>query len=89
MLKIIFTTFVIVFLAELGDKTQIQTMLLASQSKSVWPVFIGSSLALIMSSLVGVLAATYLNKFINPHYLQMAAGVVFIIIGCLTLLGKL
>ncbi len=89
MLKIIITTFVIVFIAELGDKTQIQTMLLACQSKSIWPVFIGSSLALIMSSLVGVLAASYLHRFINPHYLQTASGIVFIIIGFLTLFGKL
>lgn len=89
MLKIILSTFVIVFVAELGDKTQIQTMLLATQSKSIWPVFIGSSLALVLSSFVGVFAATYLHRFINPHYLQTAAGVVFIIIGFLTLLGKL
>ncbi|WP_026476766.1 TMEM165/GDT1 family protein [Alkaliphilus transvaalensis] len=89
MLRVIFTTFIIVFLAELGDKTQLQTMLLATQSKSVWPVFIGSSLALILSSLVGVFAATYITKYINPQYLQMAAGVLFIIIGFLTLSGKL
>ncbi|MBM7615582.1 TMEM165/GDT1 family protein [Alkaliphilus hydrothermalis] len=89
MLRVIFTTFVIVFFAELGDKTQLQTMLLATQAKSVWPVFIGSSLALILSSFVGVIAATYINKFIDPHYLQMAAGVIFIIIGLLTLSGKI
>ncbi len=89
MLRVIFSTFIIVFLAELGDKTQLQTMLLATQSESVWPVFIGSSLALILSSFVGVIAATYINKFINPQYLQTAAGVIFIIIGFLTLSGKL
>jgi len=89
MFKIIISTFFVVFFAELGDKTQIQTMLLASQSKSIWPVFIGSSLALVLSSLVGVYAATYLHRFLNPHYLQNASGVVFIIIGLLTLMGKL
>lgn len=89
MLKIILTTFLIVFFAELGDKTQIQTMLLASQSKSIWPVFIGSSLALVLSSLIGVYAATYLHRLINPHYLQHASGIIFIIIGILTLMGKL
>ncbi|MDR5658902.1 TMEM165/GDT1 family protein [Serpentinicella sp. ANB-PHB4] len=88
MLKTIITTFLIVFVAELGDKTQLQTMLLATQSKSIWPVFIGASLALILSSIIGVLAGTFLTKYIPPSYLQNAAGVVFIVIGILTLSGK-
>lgn len=83
------TTFFIVFIAELGDKTQLQTMLLATQAKSIWPVFIGASLALILSSLVGVVAGTFLTKYIPTHYLQTAAGVAFIVIGALTLSGKI
>ncbi|HZK38467.1 MAG TPA: TMEM165/GDT1 family protein [Clostridia bacterium] len=87
MFSIIITTFCMVFLAELGDKTQLQTMLLASQSKNIWPVFIGSSLALVFSSFLGVCASTVLTKYIPPHYLQTGAGCVFIVIGILTLLG--
>ncbi|KAB3532212.1 TMEM165/GDT1 family protein [Alkaliphilus serpentinus] len=89
MLKIVIMTFFIVFIAELGDKTQLQVMLLATQSKSIWPVFIGSSLALIFSSLIAVLAADYICKIINPSILQTAAGIIFIIFGVLTLFGKL
>lgn len=89
MLRIIMTTFFIVFIAELGDKTQLQTMLLATQSKSIWPVFMGASLALVLSSLIGVFAGTFLSKYIPPHYLQNAAGVTFIIIGILTLTNKI
>jgi len=89
LLKTILTTFIIVFLAELGDKTQLQTMLLATQSKSIWYVFIGSSIALVLSSLIGVFAAGFLTKFINPDHLQTGAGFVFIVIGLLTLFGKI
>jgi putative Ca2+/H+ antiporter (TMEM165/GDT1 family) len=88
MWKIIFTSFWMVFIAELGDKTQLQTMLLATQTKSIWGVFIGASLALVLSALLGVLASTYIIKLIPRVYLQTAAGSAFIIIGILTLLGK-
>lgn len=89
MFNIILTTFWIVFIAELGDKTQLQTMLLATQAKSIWPVFVGSALALILSSFIGVCAAGFLTKYISPQYLQTGAGVVFIVIGILTLLGRM
>ena len=89
MLRTILTTFMIVFIAELGDKTQLQTMILATQSKSIWYVFIGASLALVLSSLIGVFAANFLNKFIDPSHLQTGSGLVFIVIGFLTLFGKI
>lgn len=88
MLRVIISTFCIVFMAELGDKTQLQTMLLATQTKSTWPVFIGASLALVLSSIIGVFAGGFLMKYIPPHFLQTAAGVSFIVVGFLTLLGK-
>ncbi len=87
MFGVIITTFFTVFIAELGDKTQLQTMLLATRAESIWPVFIGSSLALVLSSFIGVCASTFLTKYIPPHYLQTGAGFVFIVIGILTLLG--
>lgn len=89
MFNIFLTTFWLVFIAELGDKTQLQTMLLATQSKSLWPVFLGSSLALVLSAFIGVCAAGFLTKYISPHYLQTGAGVVFVVIGILTLLGRM
>ncbi|QZY55062.1 TMEM165/GDT1 family protein [Crassaminicella profunda] len=89
MLRIIMTAFWIVFIAELGDKTQLQTMMLATQSKSILGVFIGASCALVLSCLLGVFAGSYITKFIPPNYLQIAAGFAFIIVGILTLLGKI
>ncbi|MFZ5968711.1 MAG: TMEM165/GDT1 family protein [Bacillota bacterium] len=88
MWKIIITAFWMVFLAELGDKTQLQTMLLATQSKSRLAVFIGSSAALVISAFLGVFAGTFIMRYIPPNYIQLAAGTSFIIIGILILLGK-
>jgi Ca2+/H+ antiporter, TMEM165/GDT1 family len=88
MWRTIFSTFLLVFLAELGDKTQLSTMLLASKSKSIWYVFIGSACALVLSSLIGVLAGSVLNKFIPPVYIQVCSGIAFIIIGSLLVFGK-
>lgn len=88
MWKSIFSTFLLVFLAELGDKTQLSTMLLASKSKSIWYIFIGSACALVLSSLIGVLAGSVINKFIPPFYIQCFSGIAFIIIGTLLVLGK-
>ncbi len=88
MWKTIFTTFILVFLAELGDKTQLSTMLLASKSKSIWHVFIGSACALILSSLIGVIAGSFINKYIPGFYIQLCSGIAFIIIGFLLIIGK-
>jgi len=89
MLKEIISVFILVFLAELGDKTQLSTMLLASKSKSIWYTFIGSAAALVLSSLLGVLAGSVLNKFIPQNYIQFFSGIAFIIIGLLLVFGKL
>lgn len=89
MLKLVLTTFILVFIAELGDKTQITTMLLVAQNKSIWPVFIGASLALVCSSLVGVLAGEIISKYFPPSFIQNSAAVAFIVIGVLLLFGKI
>lgn len=88
MLKLIFSTFVLIFIAELGDKTQLATMLMATKSKSIWPVFLGSSLALVLSSLIGVFAGGIITKIVPEQYIHTGAGIGFIIIGILLLLGK-
>jgi putative Ca2+/H+ antiporter (TMEM165/GDT1 family) len=89
MWKTLFTAFLLVFLAELGDKTQLSTMLLASRSNSVWLVFIGASLALILSSFLGVILGSIINKHIPEIYIQIGSGVAFLIVGVLLLFGKL
>lgn len=89
MIKIILTTFLMVFIAELGDKTQLATMLLVAKNKTIWPVFIGSSLALVCSSVVGVFAGNFLAKHVPPSIIQNASAIAFIIIGFLLLFRKI
>ena len=80
------TVFATVFVAELGDKTQLATMLFASDREvSAWVVFIAASLALVLTSALGVLAGTLLSHWINPKMLGVLAGVAFIVIGVVTL----
>ena len=88
MFKVALTTFATVFLAELGDKTQLATMLLVAQDKSPLAVFLGSASALVVSSLVGVLAGGLIAKYIPEIWVRIAAGSGFIILGVLLLLGR-
>jgi putative Ca2+/H+ antiporter (TMEM165/GDT1 family) len=84
--KIFATVFVSVFVAELGDKTQLATMLFASNKEvSRLTVFLGSALALITTSALGVLAGTFLSRFISEKQLSIAAGIAFVAIGAWTL----
>jgi Ca2+/H+ antiporter, TMEM165/GDT1 family len=79
------STFLTIFLAEMGDKTQLATLLLSAQSRSPWIVFIGSGAALIATSLVGVLLGRYLAKVLSPKTLDIAAGMLLMIIAILLL----
>lgn len=83
MIRIFLSAFSLVFLAELGDKTQLTTMLLASQSRSIWPVILGSSLALVLSSILGAFLGTYIQRFLPPELLRKGAGVAFVFLGFL------
>ena len=75
-----------VFIAELGDKTQLATMLFAADKEvSKLTVFLAASLALILASAIGVLAGSVLSEYINEKYLHYIAGAGFIIIGGYTL----
>lgn len=87
--KTVLTTFGLVFLAELGDKTQLATMLLAARSESPLSVFLGSATALVMSSLVGVLAGGIVTRLVPQHYIELGAGVAFVVLGLLLITGKL
>ena len=80
------TIFVSVFIAELGDKTQLATMLFAADKEvSKTTVFLAASAALIVASAIGVLAGSLLAEYINEKYLHYIAGVGFIGIGVFTL----
>jgi len=84
--KIFLTVFATVFIAELGDKTQLATMLFASDKDvNKYMVFIAASAALIVASALGVLAGSLLSNYINEKYLHYIAGVGFILIGAFTL----
>ena len=78
---VLFSTFTTVFVAELGDKTQLATLLLSAQSGEPWLVFLGSALALIASSLVGVLVGRWLATVLPPDRLEWMAGVLMIGLG--------
>nr|WP_310428496.1 TMEM165/GDT1 family protein [Chamaesiphon sp. VAR_48_metabat_135_sub] len=80
-----FSTFITIFLAEMGDKTQLATLLLSAQSGSPWIVFIGAGSALIATSLVGVLLGRYLAKVLSPQTLDIAAGMLLMVISVLLL----
>ena len=79
-LSIFFTTFTTIFIAELGDKTQIATLMLSAESGKPIIVFIGSSLALISSSVVGVLIGKWLSKKISPSKFALSTGILMILI---------
>ena len=75
------TSFTTVFLAELGDKTQLAALLLSAESGRPVVVFIGASLALISSSLVGVLLGRWLSRVLPPQQLERMAGILMIALG--------
>ena len=79
-LTIFITTFTTIFIAELGDKTQIATLMLSAESGKPIIVFLGSSLALISSSVVGVLIGKWLSKKISPSKFALFTGALMIII---------
>ena len=79
-ISIFITTFTTIFIAELGDKTQIATLMLSAESGKPIIVFLGSSLALISSSIAGVLIGKWLSKKISPSKFTLFTGALMIII---------
>ena len=85
--KILTTVFTSVFIAELGDKTQLATMLFASdKDTSKLTVFLGASAALVVTSALGVVAGSFLSHYISEKVLHYLAGIGFIAIGVWTLM---
>ncbi len=79
--KIFFTTFGMIFLAELGDKTQLATVMMTSKTKLPWSVFTGASLALCLVTLIGVLLGEGLIAVVPQNILKKGAALVFIAVG--------
>ncbi|OPX20435.1 MAG: hypothetical protein BZ151_03770 [Desulfobacca sp. 4484_104] len=87
-LKIFFATFIAIFLAELGDKTQLAILLLAADDGvNKILVFLGAAAALVLSSLLAVVLGSQLNHFIPPKILKIFAGVGFVVIGVAIIWG--
>ena len=87
--KTFLTTFGLIVLAEMGDKTQLAAITMAAQTKQPFTVFLGASLALAAVSLIGVVLGSVMANYINAEYLHKAAAVAFIAIGILMLWGKM
>ena len=86
--KLVGTAFVAVFVAELGDKTQLATMAMAGGASSKWSVFLGAATALVATSALGVLVGSALSEVVPDVWIRRAAGVLFIAIGAFYLLGR-
>ncbi|HYG67439.1 MAG TPA: TMEM165/GDT1 family protein [Anaeromyxobacteraceae bacterium] len=85
--RLFFSTFFAIFLAEMGDKTQLATMSLAAGS-SRWVVFAASASALVATSLVAVLVGEGLTRVVPQIWIKRAAGVLFIVLGIVFVLGR-
>jgi len=85
-LRLFATVFMTVFVAELGDKTQLATLLYAAEgAHPKWTVFLAASAALVLTSALGVLAGSALSQYLDPKLLRWIAGLGFVAIGLFTL----
>jgi putative Ca2+/H+ antiporter (TMEM165/GDT1 family) len=82
-LGIFASTFITILLAELGDKTQVTTLLLSAQSHAPWIVFAGAGSALVATSLLGVLVGRWLAQRVQPRTLEVAAGGLLLLLAAL------
>jgi putative Ca2+/H+ antiporter (TMEM165/GDT1 family) len=87
--KVFGTAFLTLFLAELGDKTQLAVITMSAKAESKLAVFAGAALALVLVTLLGVAFGSLLTQFVPVEWLQRIVAVAFIAIGVLMLLGKL
>ena len=86
--RVFLTTFGVIFLAEMGDKTQLAAMTMAAQSKRPWAVFVGSALALTAVSAIGVVVGGVIGDYVPLVWVKRVAAVAFIVIGVLMLADK-
>jgi len=86
--RVFLTTFGVIFLAEMGDKTQLAAMTMAAQTKRPWAVFIAAALALTAVSAIGVVVGSVVGDYVPLIWVKRVAALSFIVIGILILLGK-
>ena len=89
ILSLLISTFITVFIAELGDKTQLATLTISGTSKRPLAVFLGSSSALVFASLVGALTGGSISSFVPEVILKLIAAITFLIIGIRLFLDSL
>jgi putative Ca2+/H+ antiporter (TMEM165/GDT1 family) len=87
--KVFVTTFGAIFLAEMGDKTQLAAMTLAADTKRPVAVFFGAALALTCVSALGVAVGGALGHYLPKEWIERVAAVAFIAVGVLMLAGKI
>ncbi len=86
--KLFSVTFGTIFLAEMGDKTQLATIALTGESRKLVTVFLGAASALVITSLMGVLAGGIISRYVPEVIVQKVAALFFIVTGVLFLFGK-
>jgi len=86
--RVLASTFGLIFLAELGDKTQLAAIAMSAESKAPVAVFLGAVLALALVTLIGVAIGGTLTRVIPARYIRIAAGGLFVIIGILMLIPR-
>lgn len=86
-MKLLGSTYAAIFLAELGDKTQLSTLALAA-GKSRWPVFLGAGLALLTTTAIAVLAGDAVARIVPPVWIRRSAGALFVALGMVFLLSR-
>jgi len=86
--RVFLTTFGVIFLAEMGDKTQLAAMTMAAESKKPWAVFVGAALALASVSALGVLVGSVIGNYIPLIWIKRVAALAFVVIGILILIDK-
>ena len=86
--RLFVATFVSVFVAELGDKTQLTTVAIAGSTDARWTIFAGSAAALVASAGVAVFAADWIARIVTPDTLRQCSGVLFLGFGIWFLAGR-
>jgi putative Ca2+/H+ antiporter (TMEM165/GDT1 family) len=87
--KLLWSTFVLLFVAELGDKTQLAVICTSANTDRPRTVFLGASLALVAVTLLGTVAGQFIARFVSPDILRKGAAGLFVLMGVLMFFGKI